>query len=77
LAKDYRATRNFESEVPIELKADITWLAEYSRQKFCDPLAQYDTTGAVGSGGLLVFGCNRQRPLGGWRCYFVKSGRID
>jgi hypothetical protein len=27
----YRATRNFDSDVPIELKADITWLAEYSR----------------------------------------------
>jgi hypothetical protein len=31
LACDYRATRNFDSEVPIELKAVITWLDEYSR----------------------------------------------
>ena len=30
-AKDYRATRNFDSDVPIELKAVTTWLAEYSR----------------------------------------------
>jgi len=59
------------------LKAVTTSLAECSGWKFCDPLAQYDSTGEVGSGGLPVFGCERQQRLSRWWCYFVKSGRMD
>jgi hypothetical protein len=66
IGEDYRATRNFASEVPIALKAVTARLAEYSGWKFSI------STGAVGSGGLPVFGGERQRPLSGRWCYFCQ-----
>jgi hypothetical protein len=47
--------RNFDSDVPIELKAEIIWFADVSMQKLSGPLAHRGNTDDVGSGFLRSF----------------------
>ena len=44
-ARDYRATRNFDSDVPIALKAAMIWVDEVTVENLSAPLAQYCKTG--------------------------------
>jgi hypothetical protein len=47
--RDYLAIRSLASDVPIELKVEITWLAEVSMMKLPALLAQYCRMLEVGS----------------------------
>ena len=53
-AENYRATRSFDSEVPIELNAAMIWLAEVTVENLSEPLAQYCNTAEVGSPSVLT-----------------------
>ena len=52
--KDYRATRSLRQRRSDRVEGRDHLACGIQQKKFCDPLAQYDSTGEVGSGGLLV-----------------------
>src|SRR4051794_38548168 len=51
---DYLATRSFDSELPIEVKAATVWLADVIRKKFSGELAQFCSRVDVGSGSVVL-----------------------